>query len=160
MGESGNRTAGLAAIITALVGVGGLCVAIYDRMDRPPPAQARPALMQPLSLQPEALSVPAPVRTPAAGSPSVRPSFPCNLQDHRYEPFERAICDSAELSQADRDLQVAYQAARQRGDAERNLALKMFQRTWMTSRAGCGADAECLLAMYRERIEALAQANR
>lgn len=159
MGESGNRVSGLAAIITAMVGVGGLGLAVYDRMDRPPSGPATVPVVQALQLQPETPGTSVPARASGA-SPSTRPSFSCDLPDHRYEPFERAICGSTELSQADRELQAAYQAARKRGDTGQNLALKALQRTWMESRAGCGADPACLLAMYRQRIEALAQANR
>jgi uncharacterized protein len=140
MAETANRINTAAAVIGAAAAAVATLLAIGDRFDWLAPRQASP-------------------RAVDAGAPA-RPSFACNLPAQRYRDFERAICDSAELSRIDRELQDAYAAARRRGDAARNAILKSGQLAWMESRAGCGTDEACLLAIYRQRIDALAGASR
>lgn len=76
-------------------------------------------------------------------------SFDCARAGTR---IEHLICDSVDLPSLDAQLDGAYQGA-----LDRSLhpdKVKAQQVAWLKSREAC-ADAQCLIALYQQRIETL-----
>jgi len=84
---------------------------------------------------------------PAPPQRRFAPSFDCAKATARVEAL---ICGSERLSQLDRELAVAYRAARARAP-EATLA----QASWLRHRDAC-KDETCVQAAYEERLRALA----
>lgn len=67
-----------------------------------------------------------------------------------YRPDEQTICDSGELRQMDRQLNILYRdARRQVGNPARLIAR---QRAWVSDRSNCGRSESCLRRAYLRRI--------
>lgn len=81
-----------------------------------------------------------------------QPSFDCKTN---RKPDEVAVCSDLALSSLDREQAAIY--TRLRADLSPELAttLRESQRSWLRSRRSCGSDRECLVGLYRDRIDAL-----
>lgn len=65
---------------------------------------------------------------------------------------EHIICDNAEISKLDEELNAAYKGVLQ--DGQQADTVKQSQKQWMKERNGC-ADANCVEMAYRSRIDEL-----
>lgn len=71
-------------------------------------------------------------------------------------PAERTVCGSAELLRLDRELNAAFQSARDRTPQGERDALRTAQRRWLEERdQRCGGAAACLAEALRARVAAL-----
>ncbi|MEL6211616.1 MAG: lysozyme inhibitor LprI family protein, partial [Pseudomonadota bacterium] len=85
-----------------------------------------------------------------------RPSYDCRAVTSETE---LAICGDRELSKMDRLMATLYVGKRAEMDKVARSALTESQKTWLTRRDACGADAFCLAERYRSRIAALQAAR-
>ena len=95
----------------------------------------------------------------AGQSPVVAaPPFNCSIA---LEPAEIAICDSADLSLLDREMNRLYIDKRKALKAEGKLdaaeALRLDQRAFLKIRNECGYEMPCLTERYKRRNELLAK---
>ncbi len=79
-------------------------------------------------------------------------SFDCSLA---ATPVEVTICASDNLSQLDRQLAVAYRAARAVASQYHSDQIRADQRAWIDRRNACGAAPDCLARLLRDRIASL-----
>lgn len=80
-------------------------------------------------------------------------SFDCGKASTKVEHI---ICDNAEISKLDDELNAAYKAAIQ--DKPQAEAIKRAQKQWMMERNDC-ADAACVKSSYESRIRLLPKGN-
>ncbi len=84
------------------------------------------------------------------------PPFNCSIA---AEPAEIAICDSADLSLLDREMNRLYIDKRKALKAEGKLdvaeALRLDQRAFLKIRNECGYEMTCLTGLYKKRNELL-----
>jgi uncharacterized protein len=84
--------------------------------------------------------------------PTFAASFDCN---GAYQPDEKAVCASRQLSEMDVEMAVRYEmltglvAMGTRGDMQDE------QQAWLKSRKECRDNQSCLVTAYRQRIDAL-----
>ena len=91
---------------------------------------------------------PPPARRPSS-SAARQPEW-CDSQD-KQNRTERTICGSQELWELDNRLNGYYRQALHNGDTTQSA-----QRDWVrVTRNGCGGDEECLIDVYRRRINAI-----
>lgn len=76
-------------------------------------------------------------------------SFDCAKAGSKVEHI---ICDNAEISKLDEELNAAYKTALQ--DEKQVDTVKQAQKQWMKERNGC-ADADCVKRKYAERLTLL-----
>jgi uncharacterized protein YecT (DUF1311 family) len=81
------------------------------------------------------------------GGNAYRTSFDC-AESTRSD--EQAICNDAGLAAMDLELAAAYQNAMETTQARDDLISS--QRKWLSARAGCAADLDCLRRSYGARI--------
>lgn len=91
-------------------------------------------------------------RLPADAKP--QPSFACAKAG---STAEKAVCDSLQLASFDRSVAWSYKVARDtiKDTDYSEASLTASQRTWLRKRDACGADATCLLAAMKQRLEEL-----
>jgi uncharacterized protein YecT (DUF1311 family) len=96
---------------------------------------------------------PPPPQPPSQPQATARPSFDCS---GRLSPSEARICSDPMLADFDRQLSLVYKRLRTQLDSARSLQLRNDQRAWLTLRASCGVDRNCLESAYRLRLSQLA----
>lgn len=79
-------------------------------------------------------------------------SFNC---DHAHSKPEKLICDHEELSELDTHLGEAYSTAKQNASAGEAKRLRREQLQWLRKIRNRCADAACLLATYKGRLNEL-----
>src|ERR1700752_934332 len=88
--------------------------------------------------------------------PTLAASFDCS---GAYQPDEKAVCASRQLSEMDVEMSVRYEmltglvAMGTRGDMQDE------QQTWLKSRKACGGNQSCLVTAYRQRIDVLGRGD-
>jgi uncharacterized protein/uncharacterized membrane protein len=90
--------------------------------------------------------------TPARAQLASQPSFSCISNT---APNEQAICNSQILSALDRQLSNLFASALQARGPDEQAALRKEQRTWLTQRASCLRDVDCIADAYHSRIAEL-----
>jgi uncharacterized protein YecT (DUF1311 family) len=96
---------------------------------------------------------PLPPQPPSQPRATATPSFDCS---GRLSPSEARICSDPGLADLDRQLSLVYKRLRTQLDSAQSLRLRKDQRAWLTLRASCGVDRNCLETAYRLRLSQLA----
>jgi uncharacterized protein len=84
--------------------------------------------------------------------PPFRPSFDCRTAK---DSIEKTICRSSTLATLDRELWQAFNDLLSRSSRSVQDALKFQQINWALSRWKCVDNEQCMIALYRARIETL-----
>lgn len=86
-------------------------------------------------------------------APREQPSFDCRKA---ASLSEKTICANAALSQLDFQLGRTWKTLLDAfSDSDQSARIKADQRTWIARREGCGADANCIAKLYRDRLATL-----
>jgi len=161
------RTYGLmgGAVVVALV-VGAV---LFDRPSRQSTAAVQPPVTQMTSPAPAAQPVttvpppaaPAPVTPAPVVQPQPRvadipvaatPAFDCS-KSHAVD--ELAVCRSGQLSYLDQELNVIFDALRNRLSKDQQATLWAQEQVWLKQRAACISDEACIREAYLSGIAQL-----
>ncbi len=108
------------------------------------------------SLPPPVATAPAPVMQPqprVADIPiAATPAFDCS-KSHAVD--ELAVCRSGQLSYLDQQLNVVFNALRNRLSKDQQATLWAQEQVWLKQRAACISDEACIRDAYLSRIAQL-----
>ena len=74
------------------------------------------------------------------------PSFSC---DGQLKPAERIVCDDADMSRIDRNIDRSYRVLLQASGWAERARHRRSQRAFITDRDACGRDFQCIRLAYR-----------
>ena len=85
-----------------------------------------------------------------AASPATAASFDCKKAKL---PAEIAICKDPTLSSQDEALASEYAPLLKSAPPDTAKTIKTEQKAWLAERNACGSDMQCIMGLYRERLE-------
>lgn len=91
----------------------------------------------------------------AFSPPAAAQSFDCRPYLKKGVVPESVICESPQLAQLDLELAGIYETLMDRLPRSAANNLRNNQRAWLGARNSCGFNANCLVGLYRQRIQDL-----
>jgi uncharacterized protein len=85
-----------------------------------------------------------------AAGPAGAASFDCKKAKL---PAEIAVCSDPTLSSQDEELARQYLPLVKSAPAAPAKEIKAEQKAWLAERNACGADKQCIMGSYRERLQ-------